>query len=112
MPVETYTGRLNNDGAQVSIEGGPILAIRGANPCATAAGQYARFGETQPVTVTGTPGKVDNIRVLFVTSIHWAAPAPVITADDISQGGAQSIDSEPIVKPKKPARKKSARKKR
>jgi hypothetical protein len=112
MPVETYTGRLNNDGAQVSVEKGPILAIRGENPCATAAGQYARFGETQPVTVTGTPGKVDNIRVLFVTSIHWAAPARVIAAADTSEGGAQSLDSSPVAKPKKTARKKSARKKR
>jgi len=70
----TYTGRLINEDAQVSIEGGPILAVPNApNPIATAAGQYAVWGQTQRVTVTGVPGTVDNIPVLYVTSIQWAA---------------------------------------
>jgi len=86
----TYTGRLINEDAQVSIEGGPILAVRNSpNPIAAAAGQYAVWGQTQRVTVTGVPDSVDNIPVLFVTSIQWAAQA---TADDISQGGAASLD--------------------
>lgn len=119
MPAETYTGRLNNDGPQVSIENGPILAIQGPDPCATAAREYARFGETQPVTVTGTRGKVDNISVLYVASIAWAAQAPVAAtpADDLAQGGVLSVeDGDALVKPpaglktaKKAAARKSAR---
>jgi hypothetical protein len=93
MPSETYTGRLINEEAQVSIENGPILAVRGPNPCATAAGKYASWGQTQPVTVTGDAGTVDNIDVLFVTSIHWAAQAPAVGfGESISEGGAASID--------------------
>lgn len=73
----TYTGRLINEDAQVSIEGGPILAVRNsASPIATAAGLYAVWGQTQRVTVTGDPDTVDNIPVLFVTNIQWAAQAP------------------------------------
>jgi hypothetical protein len=90
----TYTGRLINEDAQVSIEGGPILAVRGSpNPIASAAGQYAAWGQTQPVTVTGSPDTVDNIPVLFVASIQWAAQAPIAAAaDNVSQGGVASID--------------------
>jgi hypothetical protein len=74
MTALTYTGRLINEDAQVSIEGGPILAVRNApNPIATAAGQYAVWGQTQRVTVTGVPDLIDNIPVLYVTSIQWAA---------------------------------------
>lgn len=114
----TYTGRLINEDAQVSIEGGPILAVRNRpNPIATAAGQYAVWGQTQRVTVTGVPGTVDNIPVLYVTSIQWAAQAPAAAADDdFSQGGVTSLD-EPITPapvkiktPKRSASKKPARK--
>ena len=79
------------------MEGGPILAVRGSpNPIASAAGQYAAWGQTQPVTVTGVPDTVDNIPVLYVTSIQWAAQAPVAAAaDNFSQGGVAGID-EPI----------------
>ena len=101
----TYTGRLINEDAQVSIEGGPILAVRGSpNPIASAAGQYAAWGQTQPVTVTGVPDTVDNIPVLFVTSIQWAAQAPVAAAaDNFSQGGVASIDESIATAPLKTA---------
>jgi hypothetical protein len=123
MTAVTYTGRLINEDAQVSIEGGPILAVRGSpNPIATAAGQYAVWGQTQPVTVTGVPDTVDNIPVLFVTSIQWAAQAPAAAAvDDFSQGGVTSLDdavasvaAKPVtvnpVPPKIQTARKSARK--
>jgi hypothetical protein len=88
----TYTGRLINEDAQVSMEDGPILAVRGPNPIATAAGKFAKWGQTQPVTVTGDPGTVDNIAVVFVTSIQWATHASAAPADDLSQGGVASLD--------------------
>lgn len=56
------------------MDDGTVLAVAGSpTPCATALAQYAKWGQTQPVTVTGTPGSVDNEPVLFVTSIQWAA---------------------------------------
>jgi len=86
----TYTGRLINEGGQVSIEGGPTLAVRNSpNPIATAAGQYACWGQTQRVTVTGDPDFVDNIPVLFVTSIQWAAQAPA--APETTQNAARKL---------------------
>jgi hypothetical protein len=112
MPKETFTGRLNNDGPQVSIEDGPILAIRGPDPIATAARTFAPFGQSQPVTVVGTRGIVDNIRVLFVlpSDIHWARAAGV-TADEVSVGGVasftkttESVRSRPIAKRKRAAK--------
>jgi hypothetical protein len=105
----TYTGRLINEDAQVSIENGPILAVRNnPNPIATAAGQYAIWGQTQRVTVTGEPGTVDNIVVLFVTHIQWAAQAPAAaTADDFSQGGVASLDD--ALSPPKALAKKAAK---
>jgi len=121
MSLAMYTGRLINEDAQVSIENGPILAVRGPNPCATAAGQYASWGQTQPVTVTGEPGTVDNIDVLFVTSIHWAAQAPALGAGDSFSGGSATNVAEPVApapvnsgvpKPQKSTQKKSPRKHR
>lgn len=108
----TYTGRLINEDAQVSIEGGPILAVRGSpNPIASAAGQYAAWGQTQPVTVTGSPGTVDNIPVLFVTSIQWASQAPIAAAaDNVSQGGVASIDQATATAPAKAAKRSAPRK--
>jgi hypothetical protein len=95
----TYTGKLINENAQVSIEDGPILAVRGPNPIATAAGQFARWGQTQPVTVTGDPGTVDNISVVFVTNIQWAAQtAAAAMADDTTDGSVEAL-SDPIAPP-------------
>jgi hypothetical protein len=112
----TYTGRLINEDAQVSIENGPILAVRGPNPVATAAGQYARFGQTQPVIVTGDPDTLDNLSVLYVTNIQWAAQALAAAGDDASSdGGVESLSdaAAPGVQkapPPKPAAKKAQRK--
>jgi hypothetical protein len=108
MPTETYTGVLDNDGSQVSIVNGPILAIHGDDPCATAAGRFAKFGETDPVTVTGTTGKVDSLKVLFVTSIDWAnEPSISAAASALSNGGAvESLDA-PTPAPAKRATKKA-----
>jgi hypothetical protein len=85
---------LINEDAQVSIEGGPLLAVRDSpNPIASAAGQYAVWGQTQRVTVTGEPGTVDHIAVLFVTNIQWAAQAPsAAAADNFSPGGVMRVD--------------------
>ena len=85
------------------MEDGTVLAVQGSStPCASAVGRYAKWGQTQPVTVTGTTGTVDNSPVLFVTSIRWAADTdtPLVAEIASSSGDAAT--------PKK-AKKQSAR---
>jgi hypothetical protein len=103
MAIETHTGRLVIGEAQVAMEDGTVLAVPGPNPCATAVARFTKWGETQPVTVTGTTGIVDNGPVLFVTSIQWAAQASVVsTAEDFSTGSVMSLDDAPPPAPVPP----------
>jgi hypothetical protein len=89
MATETLTGRLIFGDDEVSMDDGTVLAVQGsATPCATAVARYAKWGQTQPVTVAGDTGVVDNSPVLFVTSIQWAVQAAA--ADDFSVSGATS----------------------
>ncbi len=112
--METHTGTLTFGDGEVALEDGTVLAVAGsATPLATAAGRFAKWGETQPVTVTGTTGTVNNGPVLFVTSIQWAAaaaaPASALgMASDSTSGAAPGI-AEPTAKPAaaKPARSRS-----
>jgi len=76
MAIETHTGRLIFGDGQVDMEDGTVLAVPGATPFATAVALYQKYGETQPVTVTGTTATVDNTPVLFVTNIRWAEQLP------------------------------------
>lgn len=110
MPTETHTGKLNFGDGQVTMDDGTVLAVAGSlTPCATALAQFAKWGETQPVTVTGLPGIVNNAPVLFVSSIQWAAPADSLAAAS-AVAGATSIPTTPPPVPK-PKRKRSASKK-
>jgi len=55
-----------------------VLAVAGsATPFATAVALYEKWGQTDPVTVTGAPGMVDKTPVLFVTNIRWAEELPI-----------------------------------
>jgi len=93
MAIETHTGTLIFGDGQVAMDDGTVLAVTGPNPCATAAGRFAKWGQTQPVTVTGYTDTVDNSPVLYVTSIQWAAQAPaVVTAADSSTDAITDLD--------------------
>jgi hypothetical protein len=106
MTTETHTGRLVFGDGQVAVDDGTVLAVPGPSPCATAAGRFAKWGQTQPVNVTGTPDFVDNSPVLYVTKIQWAEQASAATADSSSSGGVQSVADVPVTT-KTPAKKKS-----
>jgi len=111
MATETHTGRLIFGDGQVDMEDGTVLAVSGSpTPCATAVARYAKWGETQPVTVTGTTGTVDNGPVLFVTSIQWATTSDVVSmaAPESLAGAIPAAEPESAPPPQK-ARKKSAR---
>lgn len=104
MATETHTGRLIFGDGEVNMEDGTVLAVQGSpTPCATAAGRYAKFGQTQPVTVTGNTGIVDNAPVLFVTNIQWAAAASAsgvaATGNFSGGGGVQSVPDAEIAPP-------------
>jgi len=103
VPTETHTGRLSFGDGEVAMEDGTVLAVQGSpTPCATAAGRFAIWGETQPVTVTGNTGTVDNSPVLYVTNIQWAAApaqasAPAATAD--FSGSVTNIEDAAMASP-------------
>jgi hypothetical protein len=82
------------------MDDGTVLAVQGPNPLATAAGQFAGWGESDPVTVTGTTGMVDNTPVLYVTSIGWAEQTA-------ASGGITAANTAPVAG--KTKRAKSAR---
>jgi hypothetical protein len=114
--METHTGILTFGDGEVALEDGTVLAVAGSStPLATAAGRFAKWGETQAVTVTGTTGIVNNAPVLFVTSIQWAAaaaaaaPASALGIASDSTSGAIPGIAEPTAKPAaaKPARSRS-----
>jgi len=94
MATETHTGTLNFGDGQVAMDDGTVLAVAGSpTPCATAVAQYAKYGETQPVTVTSATGEVDNQSVLFVTSIQWAAPADFLpSTPPVLAAATSSVD--------------------
>lgn len=112
MAAETHTGTLIFSEGQVALDDGTLLAIQGPSPCATAAARLARWGQTQPVTVTGTPGLVDNSPVLFVDSVQWAAPVltPNIGAVEASldHRASTAFTTAPVpIAPPPPAKKAS-----
>jgi hypothetical protein len=100
MGIETHSGRLVFSEGQVDIDDGTVLAVPGPNPLAAAAGRFAKWGQTQPVTVTGNTGTVDNSPVLYVTNIDWAAQASAVaTVNDFSIGAISSVDENTTTAP-------------
>jgi hypothetical protein len=93
MATETHTGRLIVGDGEIDMEDGTVLAVLGSpTPRASALARYEKWGQTQPVTVTGTTGTSDGGPVLFVTSIQWAAQASApASADDFSTGSVMSL---------------------
>ncbi len=118
MATETHTGKLIFGDGEVVMDDGTVLAVAGsATPCATAAGEFAPWGDTQPVTVTGETGMVDNSPVLFVDSIQWAAQAaaplmaptasPAAPAPAAADAAAGTSSSSSTQKSKKSGRSRS-----
>jgi hypothetical protein len=118
MATTTYTGVLTDLRGQVSISNGVdqplLLALRGEdNPIASAAGAFAKYGQTDPVTVSGDMGQSGNFTVLFVTSIQPAADSDDVmaTAAVPQAAAAPQVEAAPApVAKKKSAAKKAARK--
>lgn len=119
MATETHTGRLVFGDGQVAVVdddgNATVLAVTGPNPCATAAGRFAKWGPADPVTVTGTTGTVDKSPVLYVTSIQWAEQASAAVVGNFSTGGVTSVaqDAPAVAAPPamaQPATKKAAQK--
>jgi hypothetical protein len=102
MATETHTGLLIFSEGQVAVDDGTLLAIQGPNPCATAAAQLARWGQTQPVTVTGNTGLVNNTPVLFVTDVQWATQPVASISRDISPISTDTALTNPIPPPAAP----------
>jgi hypothetical protein len=111
MATETHTGRLIFGDGEVAMEDGTVLAVAGSpTPCATAVARYAKWGQTQPVTVTGDTGTVDNGPALFVTSIQWAAQASAVApTNDFSVSSVASLDQTAPPQPKAPPAKKAGK---
>ena len=112
MATETHIGRLIVGDGEIDMDDGTVLAVLGSpTPRASALALYEKWGETQPVIVTGTTGSVENGPVLFVTHIDYAAAesASVATADSSSVGSVMSVATPPASQPA-PAKKKAARK--
>jgi hypothetical protein len=116
MAIETHTGRLIVGDGEIDMDDGTVLAVLGSpTPRASALALYEKWGQTQPVTVTGTTGIVENGPVLYVTHIDYAAAesANAATADNTSVGSVMSLlsaaptpaTSQPAAPKKKAARK-------
>ena len=114
MATTTYTGVLTDLRGQVSIGNGVdpplLLALRGQdNPIASAPGAFAKYGQTDPVTVSGDMGRSGNFTVLFVTSIRPADDSDDAMAAAAVPRAELAAAPEPVAKKKSPA-KKAARK--
>jgi len=116
MATETHIGRLIVGDGEIDMDDGTVLAVLGSpTPRASALALYEKWGQTQPVTVTGTTGTVDNGPVLYVTHIDYAAAetANAATADNSSVGSVMSVDTAtpaPAANQPAPPKKKAARK--